>query len=219
MIRDKQITVEYRPQAHWKFRFKFHLWKNGRVTRTRCDRDFDFCGRDFVACVWGDKIAKYPITIEFAVVLGELIRWREHHKGWMDYEEGMDEVKQELNTEMQEMAAMGVMNAMDIQGNINAISKRFKNSKATKKYVLLMTNDKEKGGVGLAVVSKLDGEIKGFIPMKFSKKDPSYTVDPFTNKLFWMPSLDDGKGSFGRFKDIKSMQNSGTVLSFDLNAL
>ncbi len=146
----------------------------------------------------------------------DLVEYRENVA---EYEQNMDEAKQLMNEEMQEMAAMGVLNAMDIQGNINAISKRFRNSKATKKYVLLMTDDKEQGGVGLAVVSKLDGGIKGFIPMKFSKENPSYTVDPFTNKLFWMPSLDSGKNSFGRYNDIEAMQNSGTVLSFDLNSL
>ncbi|NPD46369.1 hypothetical protein [Lentimicrobium sp. S6] len=143
----------------------------------------------------------------------------EYRKDVTEYKEGMDEAKQELNSDMQEMAAMGVLNAVDLGDNIKAISERFKNSKATKKYVLLMTKDKERGGIGLAIVSKLDGDIKGFIPMKFSKENPSYTVDPFSNILFWMPNLDNGTNTFGKYNDIKKMEKSGTILSFDLNTL
>lgn len=136
-----------------------------------------------------------------------------------DYKQGMDEAKQELNQDMQEMAQMGVLSMGAISDNINAIAKRFKHSKATKNYVLLMTNDKERGGTGLAVVSKIDGEIKGFIPMKFSKENPCYTVDPFTNTLFWMPSLDNGKNNFGRYNDIQGLMDSGTIYTYDLNKL
>lgn len=150
---------------------------------------------------------------------GHTAELAEYRKDVADYKEGMDEVKQEMNADMQEMAAMGVLNAVDIGDNIKAISKRFKNSKATKNYVLLMTKDKERGGTGLAVVSKIDGEIKGFIPMKFSKENPSYTIDPFTNILFWMPNLDNGTNTFGKYNDIKAMEKNGTILSFDLNKL
>ena len=143
----------------------------------------------------------------------------EYRREVNEYEQGMDVGKEAFNEEMSNMAAMGVLNMTSIGGNLKAISGRFKNSKATKKYVLLMTKDKEHGGTGLAVVSKLDGEIAGFIPMKFSKENPSYTVDPFTNMLFWMPSLDSGTNTFGKYNDIKSMMKNGTVISFDLNAL
>ena len=143
----------------------------------------------------------------------------EYRKDVAEYEEGMDEAKQQMNEDMQNMAAMGVLNAFDIQDQIKAIAPRFKNSKATKKYLLLMTKDKDRGGNGLAIVSKIDGEIKAFIPMNFSSENPSYTVDPFTNILFWMPNLDNGKNNFGKYKDIEALQNSGSILSFDLNDL
>jgi len=146
----------------------------------------------------------------------DLIQYR---KDVDEYKQNMDMAKNELNKEMSEMATMGILNAVDIGDEINAISERFKNSKATKNYVILMTKDKERGGIGLAVVSKLDGEIKGFIPMKENKEDPCYTVDPFTNMLFWMPSLDDGSKGFGRYNNIQELMNSGTIYSFDLNSL
>ena len=142
----------------------------------------------------------------------------EYRQSVSEYEENMDMAKQEMNAEMQNMAAMGVLNSVDIADNIKAIKGRFKNSKATKKYLLLMTKDKEKG-TGLAIVSKIDGEMKGFIPMSFSKKNPSYTIDPFTNILFWMPNVDNGKNTFGRYNNIVDLQNSGTIISYDLNEL
>lgn len=142
----------------------------------------------------------------------------EYRQSVSEYEEGMDMAKQEMNADMQNMAAMGVLNAMDISDNINAIKGRFKNSKNSKNYLLLMTKDKERG-VGLAVVSKTDGEIKGFIPMSFSKEYPSYTIDPFTNILFWIPNVDNGKNTFGKYNNIKDLEDSGAIISFDLNQL
>jgi outer membrane protein assembly factor BamB len=142
----------------------------------------------------------------------------DYRKDVAEYEQNMDQAKQQMNADMQEMAAMGVLNAMDIGDNINAIKGRFKNSKATKNYLVLMTKDKERG-TGLAIVSKIDGEIKGFIPMSFSKENPSYTIDPFTNILFWMPNLDNGTNTFGKYNNIKDLENSGAIISYDLNQL
>ena len=141
-----------------------------------------------------------------------------YKKDVAEYEANMDAAKDELNTEMSEMAAMGLVNALSVADDIKAIGQRFKNSKATKNYIILMTKNKERG-TGLAVISKLDGEIKGFIPMKQSKENPCYIVDPFTNHLFWFPSLDNGKNNFGRYNNIQEMMNKGTVFAYDLNKL
>ena len=170
----------------------------------------------------GDKAARqgmHDLDKSYEEIKGVDADLIEYRKDVAEYEQGMDVAKQELNVDMQNMAAMGVLNMTSISGNIKAISKRFKNSKATKKYVLLMTKDKDKGGTGLAVVSKLDGEIAGFIRMKFSKENPCYTVDPFTNMLFWMPNLDNGKNNFGRYNDIEAMMENGKIITFDLNTL
>jgi outer membrane protein assembly factor BamB len=146
----------------------------------------------------------------------DLVKYRQDVQ---EYNEGMDMAKDELNKEMSEMATMGILNAVDIQDNIKAISERFKNAKATKKYVISMIKSKEHGGIGLAIISKIDGEIKGFLPMKQSKEDPNYTVDPFTNKLFWMPSMDAGVSSYGKYKNIAELEKKGTIYSYDLNSL
>lgn len=130
----------------------------------------------------------------------------------------LDESKDEVNKEMANVAAMGFVNSLEAGVEIGRVSKRFKNSKATKKYVVLMTNNKEQGGVGLAIVSKIDGEIKGFIPMKQSRTGTSYNIDPATNYLYWMPTMDSNVKS-KRYPNIDIMQKSGTVLSYDLNAL
>ncbi len=144
---------------------------------------------------------------------------KEWNQSVSDYEEGMDMAKVEYNKEMNSMATMGVANLASISNNVNAIAKRFKNSKASKDYLIIMTKLKEEG-VGMAVVSKKDGEVKAFIPMDFNRKNPSYSVDPFTNQLFWMPSLDNmGANIFGKKRDTREMMESGTVICFDLNNL
>ncbi len=144
---------------------------------------------------------------------------KEYNQSVSEYEQNMDMAKAELNKEMNQMSNLGVANLSSIEGNINAISKRFSNSKATKNYLIVMTKLK-KEGVGLAVVSKIDGEVKGFIPMKFNKENPCYTVDPFTNKLFWIPSLDNtSMNILGKKRDTRALMKSGTVFCYDLNKL
>ena len=142
---------------------------------------------------------------------------KEWNEATENYEKGMDVAKAEYNKEMNQMAAMGLANLSSISKNVDAIAKRFKNSKATKNYLIINTKTKE-DGVGLAIVSKLDGEIKGFIPTDFNRKNPCYTVDPFTNHLFWMPNLDNKSiNIFGKKRDTRALMESGTVFCYDLN--
>lgn len=144
---------------------------------------------------------------------------KEYNQSVSEYEQNMDGLKTEMNKELNQMSTLGVADLSSISSNISAISKRFGSSKATKNYLIIMTKLKEEG-VGLAIVSKLDGEVKGFIPMQFNRGNPCYTVDPFTNQLFWMPSLDNkGANIFGKKRDTRALMNAGAVFCYDLNAL
>lgn len=132
--------------------------------------------------------------------------------------ESMDALREETNEQMAECAAMGFTNTLAASVEIARVAGRFKNSKATKNYVVLMTDDKEQGGIGLAVVSKIDGEIKLFIPMKQSRTGTSYSIDPATNYLYWIPTIDSNVKS-KKYPNIDAMQQAGTVIAYNMNKL
>ncbi|MDZ7743871.1 MAG: hypothetical protein U5Q03_19595 [Bacteroidota bacterium] len=55
---------------------------------------------------------------------------------------------------------------------------------------------------------------------QFNRENPSYTVDPFTNQLFWMPSIDNkSMNIFGKKRDTRALMESGAILSYDLNKI
>lgn len=80
MIKDQVITVEYRPHSRFKHRFKYTVWRKGKPVKSRCSRDID---SDFVVCAF-KKSERYPLRLRMSTVIGHLLRYRKHHKEWME---------------------------------------------------------------------------------------------------------------------------------------
>jgi hypothetical protein len=84
MIKHNLITVEYRPHARRKHRFRFNVWRNGRIVKSRCARDLECYPEVHMWMNLNDD--KYPVHIPFSACIAELIRKKNHYRGWIKSE-------------------------------------------------------------------------------------------------------------------------------------
>ena len=81
MIKHNIITVEYRPKAKHRFRFRYNVWRNGKIVKSRCSPHlschFDICHSLDI------QDEKYPLHVPLSVAVAEIIQKKDHYRNWI----------------------------------------------------------------------------------------------------------------------------------------